>query len=129
MTVTIVSINPQDVGYSIILNDKDGKQFIVVMTKKYVEKVVLPMLQKIMPNYESKGHEKDVKAMEKLLLANGYKERTPHIIEIVDALYDYKNDDDQTFIEMKKRYNLHFGGTQLIPFYPEYIPSPFSKPF
>jgi predicted AlkP superfamily phosphohydrolase/phosphomutase len=126
MTVTVVSLNPQANGYAILLNDKEGKQFIVVLTKKYVEKVIVPMLQKLNPAYESKGPEQDVRSMEKLMKSVGYKDRTPHIIEIVDALYDYKEnaDEDRAYVEMKKRYNLHFGGTQLVPFYPEFIPSP-----
>jgi hypothetical protein len=126
MTVTTVFLNPQETGYAIILNDTEGRQFITVFTKKAVEKIIVPYLKQLNPNYTSNNnHEKDVKNMEKLMIQAGYKNRTPHLVEIVDALYDYKDSSDEPIIEMKKRYNLHIGGTQLIPFYPEFIPNPF----
>jgi len=129
MTVTKVAINPQDSGYAIILNDKNGKQFVIVMTKKYIERVLVPTIKSIAPSYQNPTNdpEKDAKTMEKIMLQAAYTDRTPHMCELVDALYDYNDseDKDKVIIEMKKHYNLFAGGTILAPPYPEYIPSIF----
>ena len=127
MSVTKVALNPQDTGYAIALNDKEGKQFVIVMTKQYVNKILVPTITTIASSYQSQDPEKDVKTMEKIMLQAGYVDRTPHMCELVDALYDYKDseDKDKVIIEMKKHYNLFAGGTILAPPYPEYIPSIF----
>lgn len=129
MSVSKVAINPQQNGYAIVLNDKDGKQFVIVMTIKYIDKILIPTIQSLASSYQSnpKDPEKDVKTMEKIMMQAGYTDRTPHMCELVDALYDYKDseDRDKVIIEMKKHYNLFAGATILVPPYPEYIPSIF----
>src|ERR1700680_1083438 len=72
------------------------------------------------------GIEKLARDTHDLFLKQGYRDRSPHLVEMVDFLYDY-NDKETDFtkaiIEIRKRYNLHMSGTFLFPTYPEMIPS------
>jgi hypothetical protein len=133
-------------GYAVFLEVKETKKpMINVLTEKYVKRIV-PLANAIWTNnlkasYPNLGDykppddgdpqksEKMVKSMHDLLMMTGqYNDMTPHTLEIADQLLDYNesiSDPNQAIIDIRRRYQLMFNGTVLIPGYPEMLPTPF----
>jgi hypothetical protein len=133
MSFRSVMMSPNSQGYAVFLEEpKTGAAVVSVMTEKYVRMFLHPAMTYLYeknnmkyPVTNANDLEGIVKAAHDMFIAQGYKDRTAHAIEVVDQLYDF-NDKEKDFtkaiIEIKKRYNLHLGGTFLVPTYPEVVP-------
>lgn len=144
MSYKSVMINPQDTGYATFFNHPaDGSSIVSVMSKSYIQNILHRMNpalgQQNGMQYsvtDPKDWEKIVKFAHDVFIKNGYKDRTPHIVEQVDQLYDYnekESDMSKAILEIKKRYSLIGAGSMLVPPYPEKIggispPLPFFLP-
>lgn len=138
MTIKSVVLSPNENGYAVFLEKKDTHEPVIsVMTKRYILHVLATVNPYISAQLKEKGipleyKEPADKNPEKILdfthsvfLAQGYVDRTPHVVEVVGSLYDYNDketDFQKAILEIKSRYNLHLGGSFLVPPYPEQIP-------
>lgn len=140
MSYRSVMLTPTgDIGYAFFFeNPQDGSAIVNVMTKNYVQRV-LP-LGNIMfaqqlgipePKPEDyKTLDQIVKFTHDVMIRRGYKDRTPHVVELVDTLYDFDerkyketNDVQTSLIQINKHYQLHAGGTFMVPSYPDLVPA------
>jgi hypothetical protein len=146
MSVTTVVMNPQqELGYATFMEDPNsGASIVAVMTKRYCQRILATGNAMLLANLKASGKdisgfelvtdgnpEKIVKLSHAIFMFMGYKDRKPHTVEMVDYLYDFNEDVFQrdgdaqkAIITLAKRYNLHLGGSTLVPWYPDAIPLP-----
>lgn len=144
MALRTIMLSPNgDSGYATFLEmPKDGAPLVNVMTKLYVMRILklgntmlyqqLKQLGKDIepPNDNETDPEQVVKYTHKCFILLGYKDRQPHLAEMVDAFYDFNeaqyeknpSDPQSAIITINKRYNTHAGGAFLVPSYPELLP-------
>jgi nitrogen fixation protein len=142
MTIKSITLSPSENGYAIFLEKKDTHEpVIAVMTKKYIVNVLGLANPFIAQQLQEKGvpiqykapadnnPEAILKFTHDVFILQGYVDRTPHLIEVAGVLNDfdekkYAADKDlqKAIIEVKNRYNIHMGGSFLVPPYPEQVP-------
>lgn len=138
MTIKSVVLSVNNNGYGVFLENKATHEPVIsVMTKAYIERVLGTVNPFIAQQLQEKGipikydppkdnnPEKILEFTHSVFLAQGYVDRTPHLVEVVESLYDFNEkepDFQKAIIEIKKRYNLHLGGSFLVPPYPETVP-------
>lgn len=124
-------------GWAVFLETPNDKQPVVnVMTERYIKHIIPLANYTLMNNMEMGQYvppadlnpDKLIDTLHTLLIRAGYGDRTPRGIETATQFFDYdekQTDPAKCIIEVKKRYQLLFGGTLLVPPYPEMFPTPF----
>jgi hypothetical protein len=136
MSVREIQLGPSGGRGFLLCLEKPNERtpMVYVFTEDYVKYILHGqnriIADKLGIGYQVEGDPiKVVQWLHSVYMAQNWVDRTPHMVEMVDVLHDFKKNEtnmEKAVTEVKKRYNLMFGSV-LDPPYPELIPLPFPR--